>query len=242
MNRPLRPLALGWAVLLPLAVAAALILLRDVLASTSTALVLVLVVVAVAVRGDRPAGLVAAVVAAAAFDFFLAAPYYTFAIRAASDIEAAVLLFAVGVAVTEVAQWARRELDRAGQREGYLDGVASAARLAGEGARDDDVIDMVRRMIGEVLDLDDCRFSAERPRQDRPQLRGDGGVVWRGREVDVDRDGLPTMDVVELPVRDGAGAFLLTASTRVRRPTLEQRRVAVTLANQVGVTGAVPPR
>jgi hypothetical protein len=245
VNRQFRPLALGWAVLLPLTVAAALIALRGVLASTSMALILVLVVTAVAVRGDRAAGIVAAVVAAAAFDFFLTVPYLTFAIQDATNVETAVLLVAVGIAVTELAQWARRELERAGRSEAYLAGVATAARLAGEsaaGTGHGDLVGVVRRMITEVLDLDECRFTTDAPRPDRPRLRADGSVVWRGSVVDVDRDGLPTMDVVELPVGAGAGTFLLTASTRVRHPSPEQRRVAVTLASQLGVAGAVPPR
>jgi len=231
----IRPLPLGWAVLLPLGVAAALILLRSVLASTSMALILVLVVVAVAIRGDRAAGVTAAVVAAAAFDFLLTEPYLSFTIRSAGDIEAAVLLFLVGIAVTEVAQWARRELDRAARRAAYLAGVAEAVRIASEGRGASEVVEVVGRMIAEVLDLDGCRFSDAPPRPDRPRLCDDGIVTWRGQMVDIEHAGLPTMDVVELPVRDGSGAFLLTSSTRVRRPSLEQRQVAVTLASQVRV-------
>jgi hypothetical protein len=229
----IRPLALGWALVLPLGVAGALMLVRDVLAGASMALILVLVVVAVAIRGDRAAGMTAAVVAAAAFDFLLTEPYLSFSIRSAADIEAAVLLLLVGIAVTEVAQWARRELDRAARREAYLAGVAEAARFASGSRSGSEIVDVVGRMIAEVLDLDGCRFSDALPDPDRPRLCDDGTVTRHGRMVDVERDGLPTMDVVELPVRDGAGVFLLTASTRVRRPGLEQRQVAVTLASQV---------
>jgi hypothetical protein len=60
-------------------------------------------------------------------------------------------------------------------------------------------------------------------------------VHWRGHVVDVAREGLPTMDVIELHTGRGSGEgrFLLTASSRVRRPTREQLLVAVTLAEQV---------
>jgi len=54
----------------PIVVAVAASLLREVLANTSAALVLVLVVVAVGVAGDRVAGVLAALSAAAAFDYF----------------------------------------------------------------------------------------------------------------------------------------------------------------------------
>lgn len=55
--------------------------------------------------------------------------------------------------------------------------------------------------------------------------------------IDVERQGLPTEEEILLPVRSAGrtvSGFVLTTATRVRRPTLEQRRVAVLLADQVG--------
>jgi hypothetical protein len=54
--------------------------------------------------------------------------------------------------------------------------------------------------------------------------------------VDVDRNGLPTDDEIALLVRHGdstLGRFQLNAATRVARPSLQQRRVAVLLADQI---------
>lgn len=222
------------AVVAPVVVAAAASLLRPVLANTSAALVLVLVIVAVGVAGDRVAGVLAALAAAAAFDFFLTVPYYRFAIVDRDDVETAVLLLAIGIAVTEIGQWGRRQQSQSGRREGYLAGVAHAARMAADGSSAQDLVGTVEGMVRDVLDLDDIRFEAAATRRgDRPVLDRDGEVHWRGHVVDVARDGLPTMDVIELPAgRDGR--FLLTASSRVRRPTREQLLVAVTLAEQVG--------
>ena len=63
----------------------------------------------------------------------------------------------------------------------------------------------------------------------------------RAREPDVqayvDRDGLPTDDDIALLVtRSGTtvGHFLLTSASHIARPTLEQRKVAILLADQVG--------
>ena len=128
-----RSLVLATAVLAPVAVSALLSLVRGLITNNNAALVLVLVVVAVAATGDRVAGLVAAVVSAAAFDFFLTQPYLTFAINQRDDIEAALLLALIGLAVTEIALWGRRQQARASTRAGYLDGVVSAARLAASG-------------------------------------------------------------------------------------------------------------
>ena len=129
-----RQLALTAAVLAPIVVGALLSLIRELITNNNAALVFVLVVVAVAASGYRLAGLVAAVVSAAAFDFFLTQPYLTFAIDQRDDIEAAVLLALIGLAVTEIALWGRRQQARASTRAGYLDGVVSAARLAASGS------------------------------------------------------------------------------------------------------------
>jgi K+-sensing histidine kinase KdpD len=226
----------GGAVVAPVVVAAVLSLLRAAMANSSAALVLVLVVVAVSVAGDRVAGVLAALVAAVSFDFFLTEPYYQLAIFGRDDVETAVLLVAIGIAVTEIVQWGRRQQARSGRREGYLSGVANAARMASDDASPDDLVATVGRMIFDVLDLDDCTFdAAPDSATDRPRFGRDGELTWRGAVVDVARDGLPTMDVIELPAGRGGdkGRFLLTASSRVRRPDRESVLVAITLAEQV---------
>lgn len=229
----------------PIVVAAAASGLRALLTGTSAALLLVLVVVAVGIAGDRFAGVLAAISAAAAFDFFLTVPYYAFAIFDRDDIETAVLLLAIGVAVTEIAHRGRLHRERSSRREGYLDGVAHAARMAADGSSRTELIANVERIITDVLDLDECGFDPpaigrEGP-SGRPVLGRDGNITWGGRTVDVDRDGLPTMDVIELPAgRAGAGGrFLLTASSRVRRPDREHLMVAITLAEQIPDTVAL---
>jgi K+-sensing histidine kinase KdpD len=232
-----RPFALAAAVVAPVAACALLSLLRGTVTNNNAALVLVLVVVAVAATGYRVAGLVAAVVSAASFDFFLTQPYLQFAIAERDDIEAAVLLALIGLAVTEIALWGRRQQARASARAGYLRGVVSAARLAATGVTSaSDLVELVARQIGDVLGIDECRFDpTPHPDADRPTLQADGAVVWRGRPVDVDREGLPTLDAIELPVTSAGvdhGRFLLVSTSAVRRPDLERRLVAVTLAEQ----------
>ena len=244
-----RSLTLVAAVLAPVAVSALLSLVRGLITNNNAALVLVLVVVAVAATGDRVAGLVAAVVSAAAFDFFLTQPYLDFAISQRDDIEAAVLLALIGLAVTEVALWGRRQQASASTRAGYLDGVVSTARLAaGGGTPANEVVDLVGRQIGDLLGLDACTFDPGPSHVDRPRLEADGGITWRGRAVDVAREGLPTLDLIELPVSSGGvdhGRYLLTSTNAVRRPDLERRQVAVTLADQAAASlahGTVTPR
>lgn len=232
------------ALVVPVATAAVAGAARGLLANTGAALVLVLVVVAAGVLGDRLAGVLAALSAAASFDFFLTEPYYRFAIFDRDDVETAILLLVIGVAVAEIVQWGRRQQADSGRRGGYLAGVARAARLAADGSSTQDLVDTITDMISEVLDLDACRFEPPTAREhaatERPVLRRDGSITWGGRTVDVRREGLPDMDVIELPAGRGgeAGRFLLTSSTADRRPDPEQLQVAVTLAEQVPVPDA----
>ena len=91
---------------------------------------LILLVVAVAANGYRLAGYVAALSAAVWFDFFLTRPYERFTILRRADVETTVLLLLIGVAVTELAVWARHQHAVASRRAGYLDGISAAAQAA----------------------------------------------------------------------------------------------------------------
>ncbi|MFE0516512.1 DUF4118 domain-containing protein, partial [Streptomyces sp. NPDC058964] len=94
-------LALAAGVAAPFLVALALVPFHTDLSHTNAALILVVVVVAVAALGSRTAGVVAALSAAAWFDFFLTRPYQTFDITASADVETAVLLLGVGLMVSQ---------------------------------------------------------------------------------------------------------------------------------------------
>jgi hypothetical protein len=231
--------ALVIAALVPIALCALLSQFRGAVDTTHAALALVLVVVGVSASGQRVAGAVAALVGTAAFDYFLVQPLFSFHIAGRSDIATAVLLVLIGLAVTEIALWGRRQQAGASRREGYLSGVVSAARLAAEGESPAGLVEFVGRQIADVLDLDSCRFEYDVTAgpMGRPVLGADGEINWRGRPVDVRREGLPAYDEIELPVRSGGavlGHYLLISASAVRRPDLERRQVAVTLAEQVG--------
>jgi hypothetical protein len=82
-------------------------------------------------------------------------------------------------------------------------------------------------------------------------LGRDGSVTRSGLTLDVDRSGLPIDEVILLPVQVGGrqrGYFTLTAASRVSRPSVQQRRVAVLLADQLsalldpGLREDRPPR
>ncbi len=237
------PVLMGVSLFGPLILCALVYPARESVSDANAVLLLVLLVVGVAAAGRRSAGLVAALSSAAWFDFFLTEPYLTFTIRDRDDVETAVLLTLVGVGVTEIALWGIRQRARASGRAGYLDGLVAAAAMAADGdVPPAGLVDFVGRQITDVLDIDSCTFRTGGP-AGHPRLHGDGRVTYEGREIDVDRAGLPTWDVVELAVQSAGavqGTFALTSASRRRWPTLEQRLVAVTLAEQVGSALARP--
>ena len=217
----------------------------EALATTTAVLVLVLLVVAAAATGDRAAGIVAALAATAGFDFFLTAPVHAFTITDPDDVETAVLLLLVGAAVGEIALWGRRQQARASREQGYLDGlVATAGAVAAGATSGDEVVDLVRTQLVALLSVDAVTFDPA-TRLGLPTLAEDGTLTRGGHPVDVTRRGLPTDTRVALPVRHGGavfGHFVVTASTRVVRPTRNQLRVAAMLADQAGAALATESR
>lgn len=232
------PYLLPIALVAPLAVSALLALVRDDVDASNAALVLVLVVVGVSASGRRAAGAVAALSATVWFDFFLTEPYQRFTIDDRDDLETAVLLVVVGLAVTEIALWGRRQQARASEREGYLHGVVGAASMALDpAARPAAIVDYVARQVVVALGVEECRYVAAPPSPAHPRMLPDGRVVRGDALVDVDRSGLPSDDVVVLPVAgEGApyGHFELVAASRTVWPSREQRQVAAVLAEHVG--------
>jgi hypothetical protein len=233
-TRALAPLSA--ALVAPPLLCLALVPLRSHLENTNAALLLVLVVVAVASFGDRPAGVLAALSGGLSFDFFLTAPYESFAINRSQDIETGVLLLIVGIAVTEIALWGRRQQALAGRSAGYLAGLHDASETAAIGrVPPSELIDRVCAQIVKVLGLRTCHFDYGTG-LGYPRLRHDGRVTAAGVTIDVDSVGLPTGQEIELLVQSGGsyrGRFLMGAPPRCR-PSLEQRSVAASLADQVG--------
>jgi K+-sensing histidine kinase KdpD len=230
-------IAVAAGLLAPLALTAVLIPFRASFPNTDAALALVLLIVAVAAAGNRPAGLLAAASAAVWFDFFLTQPYERFTITRHTDIETTVLILAVGAAVTEIAVQGRRYHAAAARRAGYLDGINTAARAVATGGEPRLVIDQVCRQLTRLLSLSACRYQdGAAGIGSPPRLLRDGQVAFGDSIWDTEREGLPAGTDTELLVEAGGllqGRFLLTPGPSTHA-TLEQRLVAVALADQAG--------
>jgi K+-sensing histidine kinase KdpD len=227
-------LAILAALAAPLLLTLILVPFRTSLPNTDAALALILVVVAVAAIGNRLAGVLAAVSAAVWFDFFLTRPYERFTITRAADIETTALILVIGVAVTEIAVWGRRQHVAASRRAGYLEGINAAAESVAVGGSPSALIDQVCAQLTRLLSLRSCRFEYGVAGLGRPaRLQHDGQLVHAGAS-DAERDGLPAHTEL-LAENHGIlqGRFLMSPQPG-SRPTLEQRLVAVAFADQVG--------
>ncbi|HEY4991349.1 MAG TPA: DUF4118 domain-containing protein [Nakamurella sp.] len=221
----------------PLAVSAVLAVVRDSIPNTDAALILVLVVVAVAALGNRVAGYLTAVSAAVWFDFFLTVPYGRFTIDRQADVRTTVLLLAIGVAVTELAVWGRRQAALASGQAGYLAGIREAAQVVAIGGSGAELVRGISQELVRMLGLGSCQFEHGVAGLGQPaRLRHDGEIEWQHQAWDVERRGLPVGTDIELIVESGGhlvGRFLMRATTE-SHPTRTQRLVAATLASQAG--------
>ena len=224
------------AVALPVVIAAALIPVRDDLVSTNIALLLVVVVVAIAASGHRVAAATAALASAAAFNFFHTQPYYSLRINSSDDVETAVLLLVVGLAVGELAVRGRtaRAVAARGRRD--LATLQGLGALVAEGEDADYVLLATQSELTQLLGLVECRFEATHDdNRILPIIHRDGSVSWGPNRWETARWGLPT-DGATIPVSSRGvpiGRFVLTAPLAVPY-TEEQLAQAVALVDQAG--------
>lgn len=225
----------------PFVAAAVLVPWRESLLNANVALLLVAVIVAVAVAGGRQAGAVAAVASAVAFDLFHTLPYGQLRMSSGDDVETTVLLLAVGLAVGHVAALGRDARRSADQRGGEIRWIYRVAETAAGGADVPEVIAVAQAELAEVLTLRECRF--ESPPFDQVLDRFERSGAMPIRQYRIHRSGfeLPA-EGAELAVFGRGqllGRFVLTPTAGIG-VSLEQRVVAVAIADQVGAA-LVPP-
>jgi len=235
--------AIAAAVVVPLALAAILLPWRGSWPNTNVALLLVVAVVAVAAAGSRIAGALAALSAAAWFDFFFTVPYERFAIHHSSDVTTFVLLLVVGLAVSQLAAWARRLKAVTVADAGYLARISECAALSRSAGSPGEVVEHVREQLIGLLDLRECRFEYGMLLGRPPRLEPDGSVLTRYGHWPADESGLPQEEIELRAFGNGQyyGRFMMTPRPD-SRPPLQARLVAVTLAELAGYAlGAAAP-
>lgn len=229
-----RPLVRWACALVPFAFAGVLSLFKESMAPSTAAIVLVLLVVAAAATGDRFSGTVAALSAAAGFDFFLTAPFRSFSISDRDDVELAIALVVVGLVVSELALWGQRQQASALRRAGYIEGLVHLLDVERD-ASGRVPTKALTTAVTTVLGADRSEYVEGQPPLNDAIVDRDGRVLLGGRELDVERDGLPTDSWTAIPVRRGGvvvGHVRVSAASRVVRPLPDSLRTAVLLANE----------
>ncbi|MDQ1458370.1 MAG: hypothetical protein QOH28_3990 [Actinomycetota bacterium] len=223
-----------------IAIAIALTPFRSHIDNANLALILVFVVVCAAIVGGRAAGAVAAVTATLSFDFFLTRPFVSMRIESVDDIETVLILLAVGLVVGEVAargRRSRRDRERAAEA---ISRVHRVAERVATGAPLDEVARAVRTELTALLVLRDCWLELAPFQWPLPRLERAGTIEsdehrWHGRGFAMPEYG------VQLPVLEGGRevARLVLIGDPDVAVTLEERVVAVALADQLGSAFAV---
>jgi hypothetical protein len=216
-------------------VAGAMVGVRGEIANADVALILMVCVLAGAVIGGRLAGVLSALAAAMAFDFFHTKPYATLKIANKDDVITTVLLLAVGLLIGEVATWSQRLSDRLRDDRNEIKRMHRVAELAARGESTEDLVLIVTAELMSTMRLSECQFERPPFSTNLPSIDRNG-VVHQSVHL-YTRDGfeLPR-EGVELPVLGGGrtlGRFVLTP-TPGRGVTPERRLIAVALADQLG--------
>lgn len=227
--------ALGAGVVLPVAVAAAIVPFRQTFAQTAAALVLVVVVVAIAANGSRLAGYVSAISASLWFDFFLTKPYERFAISHRSDIETAISLFVVGIAVSELAARNRLHHQQADVGSDFIGVIYYLSELVASGASAERIIERATAELISLLHLRRCRFATTPAEKGAAVIDHDGSVRLGEVVWGVDQMGLPGREVeLEVQSRGSERGHFLMEPTPGWSVSTARCVVAVAIADQVG--------
>ena len=233
--------------LAPILVAAWLVAVRGEIARTNVALILAVVVVTAGAFGGRAAGMAAGATAAASFDFFHTRPYLSLLIHDTDDVEMTLLLLILGLVAGQLAWRAGVAARQRDDGRGGLDQIRRVADLVARGDRSVDVIAAARLELIELFHLVDCQFEAApfHERIDIAQLERNGVVAHRRYRVQPNGDlevELPA-EGIALPIMSRGqivGRFILDFGPSAGA-TLEQRIVAIALADQVGASLAAFP-
>ena len=220
-------------------VAGLLVPVRDTFGNTNMALVLVVVIVAAAALGGRFVGAVTSVAAALAFNFFHTQPYRTLSVDNREDVTTVVLLLVVGLIVGELANLHSRRRGDAQTRAAGAHWLEQVAGLVAGGRPVEEVWPIVQEGLIEELGLVSCRFEPAPYHGQLPAVqrsgRLEGPLTWAREGFELPAGG------AQLAVEHGSHLFgrVVLKPTAGRGVSLEERRVAVALTDQLAVAMAM---
>jgi Domain of unknown function (DUF4118) len=214
---------------------------RGALGPANVALAIAILVVGSAALGGRYAGVLTGVVGALSFDFFHTQPYGTLRINNAKDIETVVLLLLIGALAGELTHLRDSHRQEKAEADGLLETVLAVSHVAASGGSVDDVWQSVKEALIHELGPVDCRFEPFGTlAPPLPRIQSSGALphsthrrfLGHGFE-------LPTAGA-EIAVGDGTHVFgrIVVVPRQPRGVSLRERRVAVAVAEQLGIAVA----
>jgi hypothetical protein len=215
---------------LPVAVSAVWIPVRDRLPDTDLALLLVLVIGTIGWMLGARAALISAVTAAMAFDVLDTRPYETLTIARGVDVTTALILLATGLLVGAGAARLARYRHAQDHRSDALAVVMEASGLVATGGERQLITEALGAELVRALQLEACEFAASPPDGTRPAVARDGslvGLLTPRRPDDSRRVDLPIWCQGEVVAH-----YRLTLG--LKTPSRQEFRVALSLADQAG--------
>ena len=239
-ERDRRDLAVMAGGIAPILLAGALVGVRHQVQASTVALVLVVIVVTTATAGGRLPAFVSAVTAALSLNFFHTQPYLRLTIDSAEDAETTALLLVVGLITGHVAAGghAARRFGRA-----EIQRIHRVADMTARGERAGDVIEAAERELQDLLHLRGCRFEPAPSPREIPRLERTGAINSRHHRLALSGGLVLPAGGIGLPVWGRGimqGQFILVPDPDMGA-SVEQRLMAVAIADQVGAALAVTP-
>jgi hypothetical protein len=215
----------------------AMLPLRDHLDNNVMALALVVPVLLAAVLGGRWPGACSALAAALCFDFFFTVPYQSMRIASSDDVSSFFVLLVVALIAAEVGIRARRGGRAVRESRSGLDRLCRVIEIAARAGDIEDVISSARAEIIGLFNLIDCVFEADHPGGELPRLGIHGTLEGAPLVASHSEFLLPSGGVEIEVVGRGVhfGRLVLYAAEPVRA-SIQQRAVAVAIADQLGIT------
>lgn len=219
-----------------LVLSALLVPFRSDVSDAFAALVLVLPVLAAAIVGGRRVGVFGAVVATLCFDFFFTKPYLSLRIASSNDLETAVVLCVVALVAAELGIRARARRAQAVEAQSEVARLRRVADVAARGAEADDVVLSVCAELIGLFGLADCQYERVPSGTLLPSLARGGALQGASLEYLASGFALPTGGLTIDVIGRGRPLGRLVLDARPHTvTTLEQRIVAIALADELGL-------
>ena len=207
---------------------------RDDVGVTNVALVLAMIVVVAALAG-RMAGIVTALTAALAFNFFHTEPYHSMRITGARDVVTVALLALLGLVVAEVAEFRRRARATSARRLHGAEVLEATSAMLARQATFDEMWPTVAEALREDLQLSEIDYEPGATTT-HPVLSRSGSLV--APSMHVGRGGFalpPGGAAIAVAAADQTFGHIVMTSRPETGSSIDARRVAVAVADQLAV-------